>query len=197
MPPKKTATKRTATRGRGRGARRGGPASRGSGRKGPPAPKRAPIHRAPDKSQPLTSRNRSGKTYAYEIFGGGPVTVDDETLEDITRQVLSNNRATRLYGWIYMDKYSSQDVATYARGDDVVMAIDAKHSPGSVGINMGETQGAAWQRYKMMAQEIKNDNQNARVMTTGSSVGANLRNSDQAGLMEDAVVESFRWSSNR
>lgn len=192
MPPKKQPAKRTADRGRrGRGGR---PVQR------PADPKptaRTPLHREPDKGQPLTARRRSGKTYAYEIFGGGPITIDDDTLEEITRQALKPNRATRLYGWTYLDRFSTQDVATYARGDDVIMAIDSRNSPGSVGVNMGETQGAAWQRHKMIAQEIKAQNQNARVMTTGSSVGANLRNSDQAGLMEDAVTNAYRWASNR
>jgi len=146
-------------------------------------------------SQPLVSGIANAKDVHHDEADDLPFSVPKDALKEMARQVIEPDRRRRMYGFTLDGRFSSDDIVTYRRGSDYVMAINPRRKEGSVSINMG-TGGFRTQLVDVM-QQVRAQDEQAAIMTTGASVGSSMINADHERMTDMSVQQTARWAKNR
>lgn len=146
---------------------------------------------------PLLGQPINEKTRKFEQVKGRKINVSRETLSEITKQAILPYKATNVGNFVRDQAVSTDDYITYRRGNDFIISIDDRHSPGGTDMNMSDQGTKGMKKLHGMVEAILSRHPNAAIMTTGGSIGANVVNSTASHALQRATAKTAKWASNR
>lgn len=138
----------------------------------------------------------NAKDKFHDAVSDGSASVPKDVLAELSRQALTPHRRRMVNGYTLDSRFSADDVATYRKGRTFVLAVNQRHKPGSVDINMGTGEGFS-QHLRGLVDIIKQNVPDAKIVTTGATVGSAVLNSDNDKMTSEIVQQTARWSKNR
>lgn len=147
--------------------------------------------------RPIVGPPPSEDTQKFQQVQGRRINVSPAVLAQIAKQSVMPYKATHVGNFVRDMAVSTDDYITYRRGNEFIISMDGRHSKGTVDMNMSDEGSKGIKKLHGMIDAILSRHPNAAIMTTGSSIGANVVNSQPSYQMKRAVSKETRWASNR